>query len=180
MTLGDKIYTLRTKAGYSQEEFAAVIGVSRQSISKWETSVVMPDTEYVIKICKTLHVSADTLIMDDDLSNAENPQQASLDVTSVQEEKETIPVPTALTEEVELQNTATPFSEGNSVLSLVGFILSFILLFSSLVLCCICFRRTKEESTAINYFAISGIAISCCKIFALLATLAVLLVEFVL
>ena len=67
MTVGEKIYALRTQAGYSQEEFAELIGVSRQSVSKWETSAVMPDTEYVVKICKILSVSTDTLLMDDDL-----------------------------------------------------------------------------------------------------------------
>ena len=71
MTVGEKIYTLRVKAGFSQEGFAEVIGVSRQSVSKWETSVVMPDTEYVIKICKVLHVSADTLLIDDELPNGD-------------------------------------------------------------------------------------------------------------
>ena len=67
MTVGEKIYTLRTQAGYSQEEFAELIGVSRQSVSKWETSAVIPDTEYVVKICKTLLISTDTLLLDKDL-----------------------------------------------------------------------------------------------------------------
>ena len=73
MTVGEKIYTLRTRAGYSQEEFAELIGVSRQSVSKWETSSVMPDTEYVVQICKILSVSTDTLLLDEELPSADIP-----------------------------------------------------------------------------------------------------------
>lgn len=37
MTLGEKIYILRTENGMSQESFGDSLGVSRQSVSKWET-----------------------------------------------------------------------------------------------------------------------------------------------
>ena len=37
MTLGEKIYRLRTEKGLSQEALGEVLGVSRQSVSKWET-----------------------------------------------------------------------------------------------------------------------------------------------
>lgn len=39
MTLGEKIYTLRTEHSLSQEAFGDSLGVSRQSVSKWETGV---------------------------------------------------------------------------------------------------------------------------------------------
>ena len=39
MKLSEKIYNCRRKAGWSQEELAARLGVSRQAVSKWETGV---------------------------------------------------------------------------------------------------------------------------------------------
>lgn len=39
MKLSEKIYTCRKKAGWSQEELASRLGVSRQAVSKWETGV---------------------------------------------------------------------------------------------------------------------------------------------
>ena len=43
MTLGEKIYKLRTKRSMTQEQLAEKIGVSRQSVSKWETDSAIPD-----------------------------------------------------------------------------------------------------------------------------------------
>ena len=43
MNLGNNLYQARRKTGYSQEEVAAKIGVSRQTISKWETNETIPD-----------------------------------------------------------------------------------------------------------------------------------------
>ena len=45
MTLGEKIYKLRTKRSMTQEQLAEKIGVSRQSVSKWETDSAIPDIE---------------------------------------------------------------------------------------------------------------------------------------
>ena len=45
MTLGEKIYKLRTKGSMTQEQLAEKIGVSRQSVSKWETDSAIPDIE---------------------------------------------------------------------------------------------------------------------------------------
>lgn len=43
MTLGKKLLDLRKKAGLSQEEVAGKLGVSRQTISKWETDQTIPE-----------------------------------------------------------------------------------------------------------------------------------------
>lgn len=45
MTLGEKIYKLRTKRSMTQEQLAEKIGVSRQYLSKWETDSAIPDIE---------------------------------------------------------------------------------------------------------------------------------------
>ena len=64
MTFSDKLYTLRTQYGYSQESLAEKLGVSRQAISKWELGTAMPATEKVIAISDTFDVSIDSLLKD--------------------------------------------------------------------------------------------------------------------
>lgn len=67
MQLGEKIYTLRSRAGYSQENFAEALGVSRQSVSRWENDIAVPDTEYLVKISRLLGASLDELLLAEEL-----------------------------------------------------------------------------------------------------------------
>lgn len=62
MTVSEKIYTLRTQLGLSQEELAEKLGVSRQSVSKWETGQSVPDLEKIIKLSDLFGVSVDELV----------------------------------------------------------------------------------------------------------------------
>ena len=48
MILADKITALRKKAGWSQEELAQQLNVSRQSVSKWEGAQSVPDMDKVV------------------------------------------------------------------------------------------------------------------------------------
>lgn len=50
MILADKIVNLRKRAGWSQEELAEKMGVSRQSISKWEGAQSVPDMNRILKL----------------------------------------------------------------------------------------------------------------------------------
>ena len=50
MILADKIITLRKKAGWSQEELAERLNVSRQSVSKWESAQSMPDIDKILQL----------------------------------------------------------------------------------------------------------------------------------
>ncbi len=59
MTLGDKIYQLRTQAGLSQEELAEKTGVSRQSVSKWETDASIPELDKLIQLAKIFEITLD-------------------------------------------------------------------------------------------------------------------------
>ena len=61
MTLGNRISTLRTKNNYSQEYLAEQIGLSRQSISKWENNISRPDTKNLIRLAELFHVSVEYL-----------------------------------------------------------------------------------------------------------------------
>ncbi|MFQ6861334.1 MAG: helix-turn-helix domain-containing protein [Beduini sp.] len=62
MELADKIIELRKKQGYSQEELANQLGVSRQSVSKWEAGQSTPELERLIEMADLFHVSLDELI----------------------------------------------------------------------------------------------------------------------
>ena len=59
MTIGNKIYELRSGARLSQEELAEKLGVSRQSVSKWETDAAQPEFDKLIKICDLFGISLD-------------------------------------------------------------------------------------------------------------------------
>lgn len=62
MSLGDKILDLRKKAGLSQEEVADKLGVSRQTVSKWETNQTVPELNKVKLLSQLYNVSYDYLI----------------------------------------------------------------------------------------------------------------------
>lgn len=62
MILGEKIARLRRKNGWSQEELADKMEVSRQAVSKWESGKTQPDLETLQKIAQVLEVSVEELI----------------------------------------------------------------------------------------------------------------------
>lgn len=66
MTIRHMISRLRVSAGLSQEQFAALFGVSRQSVQKWESGVSVPELEKLIKIAKYFDVSLDALALESD------------------------------------------------------------------------------------------------------------------
>jgi len=63
--LGEKIQRLRKEKGMSQEQLAAQLTISRQSISKWELGESMPDTENIMQLSKLFDVSTDYLLNDE-------------------------------------------------------------------------------------------------------------------
>lgn len=65
MILADKIMTLRKKAGWSQEELAARLNVSRQSVSKWESAQSIPDMDKVVQMSRLFGVTTDFLLKDE-------------------------------------------------------------------------------------------------------------------
>ena len=69
MTFGEKLQTLRRKAGLSQENLADRLDVSRQAVSKWERDSGYPETEKIIQMGKLFDVTLDYLL------NEENTQQ---------------------------------------------------------------------------------------------------------
>lgn len=62
MSLGERIYILRTEKNLSQGDLAEQLEVSRQSISKWENNNAIPDLEKIIKLSEIFNVSLDELV----------------------------------------------------------------------------------------------------------------------
>lgn len=65
MKLGDKLIQLRRERGYSQEQLANMLDVSRQSVSKWEADQSTPEINKLIMIADIFEVSVDSLIREE-------------------------------------------------------------------------------------------------------------------
>lgn len=64
MILADKIIEERKRNGWSQEELAEKLGVSRQSVSKWEGAQSVPDLQRILEMSRIFGVSTDYLLKD--------------------------------------------------------------------------------------------------------------------
>ena len=73
MTLSEKILHLRKQNGLSQEAFAEKLGVSRQSVSKWESGAAVPDVDKVIAMSEIFGVSTDELLKNEPVTEQEQP-----------------------------------------------------------------------------------------------------------
>ena len=62
MTLGERLLAYRNRVGLSQEKLAEKIGVTRQTISKWETNQSTPDFDKIIPLCEILEITTEELI----------------------------------------------------------------------------------------------------------------------
>lgn len=78
MTFSDKLIALRKKAGWSQEELAERLNVSRQSVSKWESAQSMPDIDKILQLSSLFSVTTDCLLKD----TQDDPQSAAAQTPS--------------------------------------------------------------------------------------------------
>ncbi len=74
MILADKIIRLRKKNGWSQEELAEKMNVSRQAVSKWEGAQSTPDLEKILQMSNLFGVTTDYLIKDE-IEDEENSEE---------------------------------------------------------------------------------------------------------
>ena len=65
MNLSDNLKKIRKEQNLSQEDLAESLGVSRQSVSKWESGQAYPEMDKVLQICKMFDVSIDDLLNQD-------------------------------------------------------------------------------------------------------------------
>lgn len=95
MILADKIITLRKRNGWSQEDLAERLQISRQSVSKWESGASIPDLDKIIKMSTLFNVSTDYLLREEleELSSEEGMafgerEESSARVISAEEAEE--------------------------------------------------------------------------------------------
>lgn len=100
MTFGAKLAKLRREQNYTQEQFADLLGVSRQSVSKWESDLAYPETDKLVKICELFNCSSDYLLLNGnedvefkrqsqpkDAEPAEQPASFAVRVPAIRERK---------------------------------------------------------------------------------------------
>lgn len=107
MTFGEKLFRLRKESNLTQEQLAALLSVSRQSVSKWESDVAYPETEKLLRLGQLFDCSMDYLLdescteknsrqpeektssADTDTSSAANPfsELVRISVSSIPERK---------------------------------------------------------------------------------------------
>lgn len=77
MILADKIILERKKNGWSQEELAEQLGVSRQAVSKWEGAQAVPDLQRILQMSRLFGVSTDYLMKDEIQAGEDTPEGAA-------------------------------------------------------------------------------------------------------
>ena len=83
--IANRLQKLRKENGYSQEELADKLGISRQAVSKWERAESSPDTDNLIVLARLYHISLDDLLNDTDEKEKENSE-----IEAITESKEEI------------------------------------------------------------------------------------------
>ncbi len=79
MKLADKLIELRKEKGWSQEEFAEKLDVSRQAVSRWENETALPDAQNILRISKLFNVTTDYLLNEDNEGRADAPAVETAD-----------------------------------------------------------------------------------------------------
>ena len=75
MEFNNKLYELRKQKGFSQEELANRLNVSRQTVSKWEIGESAPDMEKLVAISELFDISLDELVLDKATKKEETSEQ---------------------------------------------------------------------------------------------------------
>ena len=69
MILGEKLSLLRKQNGYSQEELADKLHIARQTVSKWENGLAVPELDGLIALSNLYHIPIDRIVKNDDDCN---------------------------------------------------------------------------------------------------------------
>lgn len=92
MTLAEKILSLRTGKGMSQDDLAEKLEVSRQSVSKWETGQSTPDLDKIIRLADLFGVSVDELVREGERPQSPEPPQPQVVYVEREQKQELSPI----------------------------------------------------------------------------------------
>lgn len=117
MSLGNSLFDARKKKGLSQEEVVEKLGVSRQTISKWETEETVPDIYQAKKLAKIYGLSLDELIdtdldqkeIEEVIKNTDEKKEAKINWTNAWSKK--YPVLATYQQEVDIDRYARQIRE---------------------------------------------------------------------
>lgn len=99
MKFEEKLIRLRKARGFSQEELAEKLEVSRQAVSRWELGSTLPDIPNLVQLCELFGVTTDYLVREEGISDSANLKESGLGETEPKEPEEK-------KEENELKNKA--------------------------------------------------------------------------
>ncbi len=88
MKFGDNLKNLRKSKKLSQEELAEKVGVSRQSVSKWETGEAYPEMNNILMLCKIFHCNINELVNDSLMDVSSLDEEIKMNVVKFKEEKQ--------------------------------------------------------------------------------------------
>lgn len=88
MKFGENLYNLRKKQKISQEKLAEKIGVSRQSVSKWENGTAYPEMNRIFELCKIFHCQLNDLVNDNILDFDSLDKEVKMSVVKFNKEKQ--------------------------------------------------------------------------------------------
>ena len=124
MTLAEKILSLRTERGMSQDDLAEKLEVSRQSVSKWETAQSTPELDKIIKLADLFGVSVDQLVREGERPRPPEPPEAKVIYVERERKEELSP----------LQKLGIVMEASGAALAIIGLMGAPLLIFAAVAL----------------------------------------------
>lgn len=88
MNFGENLYNLRKNQKMSQEKLAEKVGVSRQSVSKWENGTAYPEMNRILELCKIFHCQLNDLVNDKILDFDSLDEEIKMNIVKFNKEKQ--------------------------------------------------------------------------------------------
>lgn len=119
MKFGENLYNLRKKQKMSQEKLGEKIGVSRQSVSKWENGSAYPEMNRILELCKIFHCQLNDLVNDNIVDLDSLDEEVKMSIVKFNKEKQK-----------KLKMTSKTISACSKVLQIITIIISAVMVIS--------------------------------------------------